>query len=152
MHEETLAQELGAVPNRIGQYARYRLVKRVGPRLVQCMHHVGTTGSAHAESTGIHREVMEAVLQAGLWHTAPPDVLLRGHRHRHVQTSVPSANGSVYGVVLPGWQANTPFAYRIAGARQSEPQFGGVMVRWSEKRKELFVREKVWSLAQEDPE
>ena len=152
MHEEQLAHNLGAIPNAIGQYARYALWKNVGARLVNCLHHVGTTGSQHAESTGIHRELMEALLEAGRWGHRPPDVVVRGHRHRYIETSIPTVNGKAFGVVLPGWQARTSFAMKIAGARQSEPQFGGLLIRWSEKRGELFVREKVWSVDREEAE
>lgn len=151
MHEERLAHELGAVPNTAGQYARYRMTIRVGPRLIQCLHHIGTTGSSAYESSAVHKELIEAVTQAGLWGHEPPDVLLRGHRHRYIETSCPSRHGKARSVVLPGWQGLTPFTYRIPGARQSEPQFGGVLVRWSDKRQELFVRERVWTLAPEDP-
>jgi hypothetical protein len=152
MHEEQLALRLGARPNAIGQHARFVLWKWVGERLVNCLHHVGTTGSQHAESTAIHKELMEALLEAGRWNRRAPDVVIRAHRHRHVETSIPTANGKAFGVVVPGWQAITPWAYRVAGARQSEPQFGAVLIRWSDKHKELFVREKVWSLDREPPE
>ena len=152
MAEEQLARSLGAIPNKAGQHARYELWKMVGPRLIQAMHHVGTTGSQHYESTAVHRELMESFLEAGRWNRRPPDVIIRGHRHRHIETSIPTANGEARAVVTPGWQGKTPFLWRVAGARQSEPQFGGVLVRWSEDNQELFVRSKVWNLEREEPE
>lgn len=150
--EERLAMDVGAIPNKTGQRARYDLWKLIGPRLVHFTHHIGTTGSQHYESTAVHRELMESFLEAGRWNRRPPDVIIRGHRHRYIETGIPTANGEARAVVTPGWQGKTPFAWKVAGARQSEPQFGGVLIRWSEDNQELFVRSKVWSLEREEPE
>jgi hypothetical protein len=148
--EERLARELGAIPNEIGQHARYELWKMVGPRLVHLMHHIGTTGSQAYESTAVHKELVEAFVEAGRWDRRPPDVLVRSHRHRHLETLIPTSNGSARAVVTPAWQGKTPFAWRIPGARQSEPQFGGIVIRWAHD--ELFVRAWVRSLTREAPE
>lgn len=45
---------------------------------------------------------------------------------------------------------NTPFAYKIAGARQAQPQIGGTLLRCGDS--DLFTRHKVWSLARPDIE
>jgi hypothetical protein len=47
-------------------------------------------------------------------------------------------------IVTPGWQAKTPFAWKIPGARLSQPQFGGVLIRKGDE--ELHSRAKVWRL------
>jgi hypothetical protein len=150
--EELLAQSLGAVPNEDGQCARYELVKRVGPRLVHCLHHIGTTGSQAYESTAIHKEYIESLVDAARWGDDPMDVELRAHRHRYFKTEIATKNGSGYGVVCPGWQLKTGLAFRIAGGRVSEPQFGGVLIRWSPENDELFIRKWVRGLARSKPE
>lgn len=152
MHEERLAQELGAVPNADGQHARYALYKMIGNAMVEAMHHIGFAGAMHSETVAIHKELTESILEAGRWNRRPPDVVIRGHRHRHVETSIFTANGRAYGTVCPGWQAKTGFAFKVAGARQAEPQFGGVLVHWSDKRQELFVRPWVQSVERGQPE
>jgi hypothetical protein len=106
----------------------------------------------HYESTQVHKELIESFAEAGRWGDRPPDVVVRGHRHRYLKDTIPTARGEGHSIVLPGWQLKTPFAYRVAGARQSEPQFGGVLIHWSEKRQELFVRAKVYKLTREEPE
>jgi len=132
-YEEILARELGAEPTEQGLYARYELNKLIGRSeqgiLVNCMHHVGTTGRQHYESTAVLGELVEAYVEAGRWHDRAPDCVVRSHRHRNLEVKIPTANSWGVSVVTPGWQGRTPFAAKVAGARQSQPQFGGVLIR-----------------------
>jgi hypothetical protein len=150
--EERLARELGAIPNRSGQHARNELYKTVGPRLVHCLHHIGTTGASHYETTAIHKEYVEGLVESGRWRRRIIDVQLRAHRHRYAETKMATTNGTGFSIVAPGWQGKTPYTFRLPGARQSEPQFGGVLIRWSAENDDLFVREWVRSLTPEQPE
>jgi hypothetical protein len=151
--EEGLAKALGAIPNPEGQYARYDLWKAVGADgdLVHSLHHVGTTGSNAYEATAVHKELVETYTECARWGERPPVIIVRSHRHRHIETSIPTAHGKARAVVTPAFQGRTPFAWKIPGARLATPQFGGVLVRWSEDRV-LFTREKVWSVARSKPE
>jgi len=147
--EERLAKRLGAIPNAEGQYARYELWKRVGPKLVHLLHHVGTTGSNHYESTAVHKELLESFVEASRWGRRPPDCVVRSHRHRHIQTEIAAGGqkgetGRAIAVVTPAWQGKTPFAWKIPGARLSTPQFGGIVIRYAHER--LFVDSKVWTV------
>jgi len=142
--EERLAKRLGAKPNDSGQHARWELWKHVGDALVHILHHIGTTSSSAYESTAVYKELVEAYVEAGRWGDRPPDVIVRSHRHRYFQTKVPAKNGSAFAVVTPAWQGKTPFTFKLAGARQSQPQFGGICIRQGDE--EYFVREMVWKL------
>jgi len=144
--EERLARVLGAIPNSDGQYSRYVLWKYIGspdrtsrPFLLNFSHHIGTTGSMAYETTAVMKELVEAYSEAGRWKRRPPDLIVRSHRHRYIRIEVPTANVRGISLVTPGWQGKTPFMYRLAGARQSEPQIGGVVIRVSEEG-ELYVR------------
>lgn len=149
--EERLARELGAVASRDGQFARYELWKLIGEgRLVHLLHHVGTTGSQAYEATAVHKELVESITEAGRWERRFPDVIVRSHRHRYIETVIPTARGRAFACVTPAWQLKTPFAWRIPGARLSEPQVGGVVVRYH--KEELFVRPWVQSLERGNPE
>ena len=151
--EEMLADRLGAVPAE-GLSARFELWKYVGASadiLVHCLHHIGTTGAAAYETTAVHKEFIDAVTEAGRWGHRPPDVIVRAHRHRYIKTEVATENERGVSMVLPGWQGKTPFLYRIAGARLSQPQFGGAMIRLSEEG-EPYIRQRVWSLQRPRPE
>jgi len=142
--EEQLAERLGAVPDENGLAARFILWKRVGRALVNLAHHIGTTGSQHYETTAIHKELTELYTEAARWGDEPPDVVIRAHRHRYALTEVFTDKGRGESLCLPGWQLKTPFAYRIPGGRQTEPQLGGVVVRQGDE--EHFTRARVWRL------
>ena len=148
--EEALAEDLGAIPTKEGQFARYELWKRCGPRLVQFMHHIGTTGSQAYEATGVHKELTEAFIEAARWGEEPPDCIVRGHRHRYIETNIATKNGYASAAVCPGWQGKTPFVWKISGARLSLPQFGGLLIRHAHDR--LFIDPKVFSVKRGKPE
>jgi hypothetical protein len=144
--EEGMFAGLGAIPNAEGQYARWDLWKTIGDdRLVHSLHHVGTTSSMAYESTAPHKELTEMLIEAARWGQRIPDVVARGHRHRAYEEAIATERGRSYIICTPCWQGKTPFAYKIAGARISMPQFGGAVVRYAHG--ELFVRMYVRTVA-----
>ncbi len=135
-YEERLARSLGAKPNAEGQYARWDLWKRVGTAtkrvpapLVHLLHHVGTTSSAAHESSAVNAEMTASYVEAARWGREPPDFIVRSHRHRSIAVDLNSAKGYAAAIVTPAWQGKTPFTFKIPGARLSEPQVGGVVIR-----------------------
>jgi hypothetical protein len=145
--EDEVAEALGAVPNTQGQFARYDLWKRVGDAagaLVHLLHHIGTTSSAAHESSAVNAELTAEYVEAARWNREPPDFIVRSHRHRSIAVDLNSAKGYAAGIVTPAWQGKTPFAWKIPGARISEPQFGGIAIRQGDE--ENYYRRKVWSL------
>jgi len=142
--EERLASELGAVPNAVGQYARHELRLRVGEILVDIQHHIAPVNSNAYETTALQKEFVIACEEAGRWNQEAPDVIVRSHRHRLAKTEVPTAKGSGVVISTPGWQLKTPFVYRLAGARQSLSQVGGILVRHGESH--IYTKHKVWSI------
>lgn len=132
VYEEQLAKLLNAKPNSQHQYARYDIWKRVGGPdgpLVHALHHIGTTASAAHEASAVNAELAASYVQAGRWKNEPPDYVVRSHRHRSIAVELDSAKGYAAGIVTPAWQGKTPFAWKIPGARISEPQIGGIMIR-----------------------
>ena len=73
----------------------------------------------------IHVVEKRPFTEAGRWGNKPPDVVVRSHRHRCIETRIPNAKGYATSFVTAGWQLKTPFAYRIADGRQALPQIGG---------------------------
>ncbi len=145
IYEEEVAALLGAVPNRVGQHSRYDLWKRVGGRaLVHLLHHIGTTGSAAHEASALNAEYTAMLVEAARWKREPADYVVRGHRHRSMAVDLDTAKGYGAVIVTPGWQGKSPFAWKVAGARVSEPQFGGIAIRVGDE--EHFYRRKVWSV------
>ena len=143
-YEERLARTLGAKPNAEGQYARFDLWKRVGSCLVHLLHHIGTTSSAAHESSAVNAELTAEYVEAARWNREPPDFIVRSHRHRSIAVDLNSAKGYAAGIVTPAWQLKTPYVWKIPGARISEPQLGGVLIRQGDE--EFYYRRKVWSM------
>lgn len=148
--EEQLAQALGAIPDATGQRVRNDLWLQLGPHRIHFLHHVGTCGSAAYESTGIHREFTEELQEAARWGRQPPSVIVRSHRHRHIEVKIRTNLGYGIAFVTPAWQLKTPFAFRVAGARLSQPQIGGSVIRYGDH--DIYTRHKVWDIAPAQPE
>lgn len=144
--EEALAEMLDAIPDKEGHYARYDLWLKMGEDadLIHFLHHIGTTGSSAYEATAVHKELTESFQESARWGRQPPSMIVRSHRHKHIQTGIPWFRGEAKAVVTPAWQGKTPFAWKIPGARLSEPQFGGIVIRKSHGR--LFMEPRVWSI------
>ena len=147
--EERLAKALGAVQSPEGNYTHYEVWKMVGDRLLHALHHLGTTGSQAYEATALHKELVEMFVDAARWRRRPPDVMVRSHRHRHIETTLATGDdsdntGRAIAVCTPSWQGKTPFSWKVAGGRLSTPQFGGIVVRVA--KGEIFVRSKVWTV------
>ena len=144
-HEEALARQLGAVPDEDGRRARWELRLRMGDHLIHFTHHIATSTSPYAESTALTREAVNSYLQTGLWGDEPYSMLVRGHRHQHSEIARRSTHGKVTVTVTPAWQLKTPYVYKI-GARMSQPEIGGVVIRLADG--ELFTRAFVKRISQ----
>lgn len=153
-NEETLAKELGAIPEILGvdeegqkilNYARWLMWIELGEGLVHATHHIGTTGSTAYESTAPMGELANAFSEAGRWNERAPNVIIRSHRHRAIQVEVPTESGYGICAVTPGWQLSTPFVHRIVGGRMTTPQFGGLVVKAGDEDP-IYVRSKIWNI------
>ena len=142
--EESLARALGAIPNEDGQFARFEMWVRIGRGLAHLSHHIGTSGSMSYESSALMRELSESYVESGRWNNEAPDWVARSHRHRNCEVRVHTHKGFATVFTTPAWQLKTPFAYRIAGARQSLPQVGGSLMRCGDE--DLYTRHKVFNL------
>lgn len=145
--EEDVAKELGAIPDNIPNYARWELWLRFGNNnnLVHFAHHIGTTSSSAFESTAPMKEYIDACTEAGRWGYEPPDCIVRSHRHRNIEVRIATKSGYGISLVTAGWQLKTPFVYRIAMGRSSNPQIGGSLIREGNEDS-LFTRSIVWNL------
>lgn len=140
--EEDIARELGAIPNAEGQHARYDLWLDLDGKLIHFLHHIGSTGSTHYESSAVMSELAAEFTEAARWNERPPDVIVRSHRHRAIEVRIPTHSGYATGLVTPAWQLKTPFAWKIPGARVSTPQIGGSIIAKGDRA--LWTDSKVW--------
>lgn len=145
VEEERVAKTLGAIPNKEGQHARYELWKSVGDGgMVHFNHHIGTTSSSAHETSALNAELAALFVESGRWGHPPPEVVVRSHRHRCAEVRLPAKWGYATCVVTPAWQLKTPFAFKVAGARVTTPQIGGILIRQGDE--ELHTRLKVWDV------
>ena len=142
--EERLAEELNAIPDREGRFARWELWLEIGVGLVHLTHHIGTAGSLAYETTAVHKELEQAFVEAARWGNRHPDVIVRSHRHRNVETRIQTAHGFATACTTAGWQGKTPFVFKIVGGRQTLPQIGGTLVRSGDE--DVFTRHRLWNL------
>ena len=135
-NEEMLAQALNAVPDDIGNYARNGLWMQLGGEngmLVHVLHHIGTSSSTAYETSALMREYNESLVESARWQLKPPQIVVRAHRHRFSEIKIPTAWGDGICVTTPCWQLPTSFTYKIAGGRNSLPQFGGILCRMGDE-------------------
>ncbi len=142
--EERLAEELGAIPDDDGRFARWELWIELGVGLCHLTHHIGTAGSLAYETTAVHKELEQAFVEAARWGDRHPDVIVRSHRHRNVETRIQTAHGFATACTTAGWQAKTPFVFKIVGGRQTLPQIGGTLIRSGDE--DVYTRHRLWNL------
>lgn len=148
--EERLAEELNAIPDKDGRHARWELWIEIGSGLVHLSHHIGTAGSLAYETSAIHKELEQSFTEAARWGHRHPDVIVRSHRHRNAETRIQTSHGFATSCTTAGWQAKTPFVYKIVGGRQTLPQVGGTLVRSDDK--DIYTLHRLWNLAHPETE
>lgn len=140
VEEESLAERLGAVKTETGQSSRWELWMNVQGHLVHFLHHIGTTSSSAHEASAINAELTAEFVEAARWGEEIPHVIIRSHRHKSMEIRMPLRNGYATAAVTPAWQLKTPFCYKVAGARLSPPQIGGLVIRVHKDTNEIFTR------------
>jgi hypothetical protein len=143
--EERLAQRLGAIPGAQGEHAWWEIWYRLDWALIHFAHHIGTSSSMAYETSAVQKELEQILVESVTWDEDPPDVVVRSHRHRCVETRRPWKRGTQTACVTPAWQLKTPFAWKIAGGRRTQPQIGGILIRVGDES--IYTKPKVWSLS-----
>lgn len=151
VEEERVAKRLGAIKNQDGQHSRYELWKSLGGHLVHFLHHVGTTSSSAHESSAVNAELAAEFVESARWNERAPKIIVRSHRHRAIEIRLPSQSGYVTAAVTPAWQLKTPFAWKVAGARLSPPQLGGMVIRM-DKHGGIYTNMFVKHIKRDEPE
>lgn len=140
--EERLAEKLEAVKDENGNCSRYEMFLKVGHAICHVTHHIGITGSMAYESTALLKEYTEFCAESSRWGHPHIDIVVRSHRHRHVEVRVPTRKTYGYIFITAAWQLKTPFTYRIPGGRIRTPQVGGSLIRQGDE--EFYCRHKIW--------
>jgi hypothetical protein len=145
-NEERLAKRLGAIPGADGNCTRYELRLRLGGALCHFTHHISAGRRPDTRVGAVARELYGLLGTAGLWGGEPPSVIARGHVHKNVTASFPTARGQVHGFTMAAWQAKGPYSWRIGAT--DEVQLGGSMIGLDDDG-EIYTRHKVWGIVSE---
>jgi len=137
--EDELAKSLGAEPDENGKYALWVAHIRVGRGLVFVSHAIGSTSSAAYETSAPQRALIGAIFRAAKANREIPDVLVRSHRHRHIETKIKTYKGYCRSCVTAGWQLMTPFGYRVNP--ENPPELGGMLIRCGDE--DVYTRHEV---------
>ena len=140
--EEKLAQKLGAIPDETGHRSRFELFLKIGGALCHFAHHIGTTSSMSYESTALGKEYSEFCAESARWGDPIPDVVVRSHRHRHMEVKIPTSRGDGIIFVTAAWQLRTPFTFKLPGGRVVPPMIGGSLIRQGDE--EFYTRHCIW--------
>lgn len=138
--EERLARELGAIPDAEGRCARWELFIEIGSGLVHATHHIGS-----ASPFTVQKELESLLSESARWGEQHPDVVVRSHIHSHAEVRTQTKRGFGTSFTTPGWQAKTPFGYRIASGRVKLPQIGGSIIRAGDED-HIYTRYMLWNL------
>jgi len=142
--EEGLAKALGAIPDEIGNHARWEMFMRIDKYLAHFTHHTSSTSSASYETTGVWKEFIEACVESARQGFEVPDVIVRSHRHRECTIPVSSSKGSSVVHISPSWQLKTPFVYKL-GMKIASPQIGGSCIKVHDEDG-VYILKKVWHI------
>ena len=145
-NDDTVAEALGAIPDKYGHYARYSIKLRVGDAVVFAAHKIMGNRSPWYETTAPHVALSKGIYNAGRWGKTLPDFLIRSHRHQYVETRIGTHKGFGASVVTPAWQAPTPWFMQNVDP-DGNPQFGGIVIRQGDQ--EAYTRVKVWTFEKE---
>lgn len=111
--DEEVAQEMGAVQTPEENYSWFHWMADFGGLFLDVAHHPGhghmRPWTRGGDANRLAADVMYRYAEQGM---KPPDLVVRGHVHKPVDSY---DNHPTRAVVLPSWQLNTAFGYRIGG-------------------------------------
>ena len=131
-YAEAVAKELGA--EKIGTtYSQIEWKINLSGVLVKAQHHISPSGSFNGRHRALATEFSEAVLDSAIWDRDRPDVLVSAHRHTHDELRFNTARGPATIFTCNAFQAKSPFAARVVGARQSTATIGASIIKVHEE-------------------
>lgn len=131
--EESVAEQLGSVPDEKGRFCRQDLWIEMGKDLVQFAHHIGTTSSQAYKSSPAMRLMASMYGAAGEWGFKPPTIMIRSHAHDYVEVKRPNCRV----IVCPAWQLKSDWMWGKDTA--SLPIIGGLVIKQGEEG--IHIRE-----------
>lgn len=133
--EEMMAERYNAVPNKeFGQFSWWHLRAVFSELNFDITHHFTTGTLPQTYPNGMTKLVQNTRLLYLDWEEEPPDVIVRAHRHRFIDTGY---TFSTRGVCLPCWQFHNSYLYRI-NKENDIPHIGAVVMLCHGKELEMI--------------
>ena len=111
--DETVARDLGAIPDEEEHYARWLLRTEIAGTKFHVAHHPGM-GHSRAWTKGgdANRIALGIVIRYADQGLPPPDIAVFGHTHKDVDSG---RNFKTHVEVFPSWQLSNAFGHRLGG-------------------------------------
>lgn len=133
--EELLAQRYTAEMNKeFGQYSWWHLRAMFSGVKFDIAHHNSLGSMPYTYPNNMNKLVQTTRLNYADWDEKPPDVIVRAHMHRFVDTGF---TFSTRGVSLPCWQFQNAYLYRIR-KENDMPHIGACIFICNNGEKELI--------------
>lgn len=133
--EEMLAERYHAEKDKdFGTYSWWQLRAEFSGVKFDVAHHNSLGGLAYTYPNNMNRLVQITRLHYMDWEEKPPDVIVRAHMHRFVDTG---KTFSTRGVSLPCWQFQNAYLYRIR-KENDMPHIGACIFICDNGKKELI--------------
>jgi len=133
--EEAIADKYGGEPDKeFGRNCWWHLRAEFSGVKFDVAHHFSTGNLPYTYPNGMVRLIQATKLNYMEWNEIPPDVIVRGHRHKYIDTGT---TFSTRGVSLPCWQFSNAYLYRI-GKENNMPHIGAVIFLCKDGEYELI--------------
>jgi hypothetical protein len=97
------------------RFSHYYCRRYIGGRLFDLAHHVSMGTARRGERDAANHLAADLIMDYSRHHELPPDFALRGHVHRHSDSS---DNYPVRAIISGAWQMHTAFSHRIGASAQ----------------------------------
>ena len=109
--EQEFWDDEGAHKN--GRYTWDRLYREINGVIFDISHHGGSVGQrAWTTGNGLRSKIMSIYWSCVNNHIPVPRYWIRGHSHKYVREEYTDVNGTITGIILPGFQIKTGFVYK----------------------------------------
>jgi hypothetical protein len=132
--DELVAEKIGAQSDGV-RHAPFEIRHRVDGVLFHMTHHIGGSYVDASDMTPLVGEWVAMQAAAADPAYPMPDVIVRGHSHLW---RTPYVREDKTVIALPGWQARTPYAFKLRRARAKPSDIGLVVVITDEGKYEVL--------------
>jgi hypothetical protein len=130
--EQTFFDEEGEHTN--GRYTWDRLYRSINGVVFDISHHGGSVGQrAWTEENGLYNKIKSIYWSCVDNKMAIPRYWIRGHNHKYVRVEYRGTQGTITGIMLPGYQIKTGFVFKKLNYTPEPADIGMVWIEIDER-------------------